>query len=60
MQDRNSPLKKLNDVPAPSGEKPPLNGLGPPSPERAREAVREANDPRRLVSTPGHLHWPPR
>lgn len=30
----------------------PLNGVTTPSPERLKEAVREANDPRRLVAEP--------
>jgi len=42
-------LKKLRPEPTtPSSE--PENGAKSPSPERLREAVREANDPKRLGS----------
>lgn len=47
-------LKKLRSEPQPE-PKQPDNGTASPSPERVREAVREANDPRRLVSiSPGY------
>jgi len=30
----------------------PPNGISTPSPDKVREAVREANDPKRLISDP--------
>jgi hypothetical protein len=46
-------LQKLNHK-RPSAELPrePDNGVSTPSPERIKEAVREANDPKRLISDP--------
>ncbi len=34
---------------------PPKNGISTPSRERVREAVREANDPKRLISEPNNF-----
>ncbi len=45
------PLKKLNNLRSPTVEI-PLNGVDTPTKERIQEAVKEANDPRRLVSEP--------
>ena len=46
-------LQKLNRK-RPSAEQPrePDNGVSTPSPERIKEAVRDANDPKRLISDP--------
>ena len=52
-------LKKLQvEVPPTSGDgrRSPDNGVGTPSPQRIKEAVREANDPQRLVSNPPPKH----
>jgi len=47
-------LKKLQSEPS-SDDRQPENGVTTPSADRLREAVREANDPKRLVSlTPGY------
>ncbi len=47
-------LKKLQSRPS-SDDRQPENGVTTPSADRLREAVREANDPKRLVSlTPGY------
>lgn len=47
-------IKKLQTPPTPDPQQ-PANGATSPSPERIREAVREANDPQRLVSIkPGY------
>lgn len=44
-------LQKLNrERPTDSTQSP--HGVGSPTPERVKEAVREANDPRRLISGP--------
>jgi hypothetical protein len=55
------PLKRLNDIPS-TGERFPPNGVDTLSKERIQEAVKQANDPRRLVSEPpthGNA-WPTR
>ena len=57
------PLKKLNvDVPpsGADGRRLPDNGVGTPSREHIKEAVREANDPKRLISDPPthSNYWP--
>lgn len=47
-------LKKLQSEPR-SADRQPENGATTPSADRLREAVREANNPKRLVSlTPGY------
>lgn len=47
-------LKKLQSRLS-SDDRQPENGVTTPSADRLREAVREANDPKRLVSlTPGY------
>ena len=47
-------LKKLQSDP-PAADRHPENGATTPSADKLREAVREANDPKRLVSlTPGY------
>lgn len=55
------PLKKLNNLAA-LRVATPANGVDTPTKERIQEAVKEANDPRRLVSDPpthGNA-WPTR
>jgi hypothetical protein len=50
-------LKRLQSGPSslPSGPTQPENGATTPTPERLREAVKEANDPRRIVTLrPGY------
>jgi hypothetical protein len=48
-----SELQKLTRQYRPTGDtRQPENGVSSPSPQRVREAVREANDPKRLVSDP--------
>jgi len=42
-------LKKLSETPRPDAKE-PANGTTSPSPDKVREAVREANDPKRLVT----------
>ena len=52
-------LRKLNDLRSPA-DRTPTNGVDTPTKERIQEAVKEANDPRRLVSNPPtHANaWP--
>lgn len=46
-------LKKLTRVrPSSENSDDPKGGVATPSPERVKEAVREANDPKRLISDP--------
>ena len=35
----------------------PRNGVTTPSPQRVKEAVREANDPKRLISDPSNCDY---
>ena len=49
-------LKKLHPkAPSPARQEQPANGATTPERERLREAVKEANDPRRIVTLkPGY------
>ncbi len=49
--DRHALAERLNRArPQPELEKAPDNGVSSPTPERLKEAVRQANDPKRLIS----------
>lgn len=49
--DRGELTRKLNrERPSSASSREPENGVSTPSPERVREAVREANNPKRLIS----------
>lgn len=50
--DRSELREKLTKRRSAEAPQQPENGVSTPSPERVKEAVREAHDPKRLVSEP--------
>ena len=51
-------LQKLARRPPSESRQEPSNGIGTATPERVKEAVREANDPKRLISDPQNFSRP--